>query len=180
MSDPGVVVLGIPLPSSSPTFLALVAFHVAAGLLCVVAGAVAMLSRKGARRHIAAGTAYFRGLVVVSLTMTALSVMRWPDDSHLLALGVLSMLSATAGRLAPVLPWLGWLRFHVTGMALSYIFLLTAFYVDNGKNLPLWRALPPIAFWLGPGLIGLPILVWALTRHPLVWRPDPRPRKPNR
>ena len=24
---------------------------------------------------------------------------------------------------------------------------LTAFYVDNGKNLPLWKELPEIAFW---------------------------------
>ena len=35
-------------------------------------------------------------------------------------------------------------------MGASYIFMLTAFYVDNGKNLPLWRELPQIAFWLDP------------------------------
>src|SRR5713226_5732494 len=37
-----------------------------------------------------------------------------------------------------------WARFHIVGMGLSYVLLLTAFYVDNGKNLPLWNRLPPI------------------------------------
>ena len=87
MSDPGVVVLGIPIPSSSPTFLTLAAIHVVAGLVSVVAGVAAMLSLKGSRRHVAAGKTYFWALVIVFLTMTVLSIMRWPHDNHLLALG---------------------------------------------------------------------------------------------
>jgi hypothetical protein len=43
-------------------------------------------------------------------------------------------------------------------MGSSYILLLTAFYVDNGKNLPVWRELPQIAFWLVPGAIAFPIV----------------------
>jgi len=31
-------------------------------------------------------------------------------------------------------------------MGVSYIVLLTAFYVDNGKSLPLWKELPPISY----------------------------------
>jgi len=49
--------------------------------------------------------------------------------------------------------------------------LLTAFYVDNGKNLPLWKELPPIAYWILPGAVGIPLIVYALLRHPLVQRP---------
>jgi hypothetical protein len=50
----------------------------------------------------------------------------------------------------------------------SYILMLTAFYVDNGKNLPVWRELPQIAFWLLPSVIGVPLILRALFRHPLV------------
>jgi hypothetical protein len=57
-------------------------------------------------------------------------------------------------------------------MGASYIFLLTAFYVDNGKNLPLWNRLPEIAFWVLPALIGVPILVYVLCRHPFILRFD--------
>jgi len=53
-------------------------------------------------------------------------------------------------------------------MGLSYILLLTAFYVDNGKNLPLWNKLPQIAFWVLPAAAGIPFIVRALLRHPLV------------
>jgi len=51
---------------------------------------------------------------------------------------------------------------------LSYIVLLTAFYVDNGKSLPLWRDLSPIVYWIAPAVVGLPLMLWALLRHPVV------------
>jgi hypothetical protein len=57
-------------------------------------------------------------------------------------------------------------------MGSSYVLLLIAFYVDNGKNLPLWRELPPVTYWLLPTMIGIPLIVHALVRHPLTTRPD--------
>jgi hypothetical protein len=168
VTDQGVVVLGIPIPSSSPVFLSIVAVHVAAGLVCTVAGIVAMLAPKRAGRHPSAGTAYYWSLVVVFLTMAALSLLRWPANTHLFGLGILSFSAGVIGRIARRRLWPGWLPVHVTGMAVSYILLLTAFYVDNGPHLPLWRSLPPLAHWLLPSLVGVPILVWALRRHPLI------------
>ena len=167
MSDQGIVILGIAIPSSSRVFLTLVAVHVAAGLVCVVVGAAAMLSPKGAGRHPTAGTIYYWSLVVVSLSMTALSIIRWPADTHLLVLGMLSFGAGAIGRTARRGRWQGWLRIHITAMGLSYILLLTAFYVDNGRSLPLWRSLPTLAYWLGPSVVGVPILGRALLRHPL-------------
>lgn len=168
MIDRGIVVLGIPIPSSSSVFLIIVAIHVVAGLVCAVAGVVAMLSAKRAGRHPLAGTVYYWSLLVVFLSMTALSVIRWPQDNELLVLGVLSFGAAFVGRAARRRRRPGWLPVHVTGMSVSYIALLTAFYVDNGPNLPLWRAFPPLAFWILPSLVGVPILIRVLNRHPLI------------
>jgi hypothetical protein len=42
--------------------------------------------------------------------------------------------------------------------------------VDNGKNLPLWKDLPAITYWVLPSAIGLPFLVRALLYHPLAAR----------
>ena len=53
------VALGIPIPSTSPTFLIVVALHVLVGLVCVIAGAVAMLSPKRSGRHPTFGTIYY-------------------------------------------------------------------------------------------------------------------------
>jgi hypothetical protein len=50
----------------------------------------------------------------------------------------------------------------------SYVLVLTAFYVDNGKPLPLWRTLPNWSYWILPAAIGAPFIVWALLKHPVV------------
>jgi hypothetical protein len=60
-------------------------------------------------------------------------------------------------------------------MGTSYILLLTAFYVDNGRNLPLWRNLPPIAYWVLPAVVGILIIVRALLWHPVVHASRLRP-----
>jgi hypothetical protein len=70
--------------------------------------------------------------------------------------------------------WPGWVRFHICGMGASYVLMLTAFYVDNGKNLPGWRELPAIAYWTVPAFVGVPIIIWALLRHPLARKANPR------
>jgi len=168
MTDHGVVVLGIPIPSSSPVFLGIVAVHVAAGLVCTITGIVAMLAVKGPGRHPSAGTVYYWSLFVVFVSMAALSILRWPHDTHLFILGILSFGAGMFGRAARRRRWRGWLRMHITGMASSYILLLTAFYVDNGPNLPLWRLLPSVTYWLLPSLVGVPLMLWVLRRHPLV------------
>ena len=170
MTNQGVVVVGIPIPSSSPVFLTILAVHVAAGLTCVIAGAIAMLSAKREGRHPSAGTVYYWSLVIVFVSMTLLSTLRWPHNNHLLVLGILSMAAGFTGRAARRKLWAHWTRIHISGMGLSYVILLTAFYVDNGPHLPVWKHLPGWTYWLGSSLVGLPILLWALVRHPLVRR----------
>jgi uncharacterized membrane protein len=162
------VVAGIPIPSTSPIFLTVVGLHVLVGLVCVVAGAIAMLSPKRSGRHPTFGAIYYWGLVAVFVSSTGLAVVRWAEDYHLFILGLLALIAASLGRTARRRRWRGWVRLHITGMGLSYILLLTAFYVDNGKSLPLWKDLPPITYWLLPAAVGLPLIIRALFRHPLV------------
>ncbi|GEM_PF-2983053 len=44
---------------------------------------------------------------------------------------------------------------------MSYILMLVASYVDNGKQLPLWKDLPHFTYWLIPIAIGMPLVVRA-------------------
>jgi hypothetical protein len=160
-------ILGIQIPSTDPVFLTIVGFHVLLGIACVIAGAGAMLSAKARGRHSSFGVIYFWLLAVVFASATVLSVIRWEDDYHLFVLGLLSFVAAMFGRSAARWHWPRWPRLHLTGMGSSYILMLTAFLVDNGKFLPLWRELPPLALWFIPAAIGLPFLVHALLRHPV-------------
>ncbi len=171
MTGDTTIIAGIAIPSVSPVFLALVGIHVLLGIACVITGFMAMLSEKRRARHPQFGTIYYWCLSMVFATATFLSVIRWAEDYHLFILGALSFGTASFGRTARRQRWRGWVRLHITGMALSYIFLLTAFYVDNGHSLPFWKELPPITYWLVPGAVGIPIIIWALLQHPLVQRP---------
>jgi hypothetical protein len=61
-----------------------------------------------------------------------------------------------------------WVRLHISGMSLSYVVMLIAFYVDNGKQLPVWKDLPHFTYWLLPVMIASPLIAWALFSHPSV------------
>lgn len=168
MNQAPITIGGIPIPSDAPAFLAVLAVHVLAGVASVLTGLIAMLSHKGPGRHPRFGTFYYWSLCVVFITMTLLSAMRWAQDYHLFILGVLSFAAATVGRQLAPSRTTGHVRIHVTAVGLSYILLLTAFYVDNGPNLPLWRSLPALAYWLLPLLVGAPIVLRILFHHPFV------------
>jgi hypothetical protein len=156
-----------PFIGHRPTLLfsAILTLHVLAGMACVATGAVAALSPKHRGRHPAFGQVYFWAMGVVFVTSSGMSLLRWPEDGYLFVLGTVAFSFALFGVTARRRRWAGWTTAHVVGMSASYVVLLTAFYVDNGPRLPLWKELPPIAFWIGPTLIGLPIIARGLARH---------------
>jgi len=154
-------ILGTEVGSTAPLFLVFLAVHVLAALVAVVTGATAAISSKGSPRHIRAGRRYYYAIGAVFATAIALTAMRLRQDYHLAAIGLIAFTAATIGYQhrrrhrpgdAP----------HIAGMGLSYVAMLTAFYVDNGPHLPLWDRLPNLAFWLLPSAIGIPIIARAL------------------
>jgi hypothetical protein len=167
MSGHSINVAGIEMPSSDSAFLAIVGLHVLLGFTCTITGFIAMLSVKRRGPHPSFGSIYFWCLSGVFATAAALAAVRWAEDYDLFILGALAFAGACLGRMARRNRWSNWVRLHITGIGMSYILLLTAFYVDNGKSLPLWRDLPPIAYWLLPVAVGIPLIVRALFWHPV-------------
>lgn len=167
MDEQVTVVAGIVIPSVSPIFLAIVALHVGVALVAVLSGLVAMLSEKQAGRHPRFGKLYFWSLLAVFSTASVLSFMRWAENYPLFVIGASAFAAALIARTAIRARWRSWPRIHLLGMGSSYVLLLVAFYVDNGKNLPLWRDLPPVMYWAVPIAIGVPLILRALLRHPL-------------
>jgi len=162
-----IVVQGFEIPSDHPLFLTILSRHILAALICVVTGIIAMLSKKQFGRHPKAGTIYFWSLLIVFITATIMAITRWTEDYYLFILGLITFTSALIGRRARRKLWTKWSIIHITGMGISYIFLLIAFYMDNGRFLPLWKNLNPILYWLLPPLIGVPIIIRTLLQHPL-------------
>lgn len=156
-------ILGAEVGSTAPVFLAFLAVHVTAGLTAVVSGAVAALSRKGGRRHVRAGRWYYRAITVVFGTAAILAAMRWRQDYYLVIIGAIAFTAATIGYLHRRRHRTGDTG-HITGMGVSYVAMLTAFYVDNGPHLPLWDHLPRLTFWFLPAVVGTPLILRAVSR----------------
>ena len=165
MNNDAVNIGGILIPFHSPVFLSIVGVHVLAGIACVISGITAMLSRKGPGRHPAFGRIYFRSYIIVFITTIILSLARWREDYYLLIIGVIAFAFALMGQFSFNARGKGWPALHITGMGMSFILLLTAFYLDNGKNLPVWKDLPSFMYWLLPNGIGIPLIIYALFKY---------------
>lgn len=154
---------GIPIPDEGPVFLVAVGVHIIAGITCVVSGIVSMVSRKGGRIHITFGRVYVGGMAVVFATMAIMAVIRWPLDNHLAVMGLVALVATGLGflnrRRHRSDTW------HILAMGVSYVALLTAFYVDNGPALPVWSLLPPWVFWVLPTIVGAPLIAIAIGRR---------------
>ena len=156
-------VFGTEVGSTAPVFLAFLAVHVLAGLTAVVAGAAAALGRKGTPGHVRIGRWYYGAISAVFATAVALTAMRPRQDYHLALIGLVAFTAAVVGYEHRRRHRRGDTP-HIVGMGISYVALLTAFYVDNGPHLPLWDRLPTLAFWLLPSAIGIPVIVRAVRR----------------
>lgn len=167
MDEQATVVGGIVIASVSPLFLSIVALHVAVALVAVLAGLLAMLSPKLPGRHPRYGRLYLWSLFGVFISASALSFMRWEQNYPLFTIGTIALALAFMARTAVRARWPAWSRLHLIGMGSSYTLLLIAFYVDNGKNLPLWRDLPAASYWAMPAAVGILLIVRTLLRHPL-------------
>jgi len=155
-------ILGIEVPDAGRLFFAALAVHVLAGLGAVLCGAIAATAAKRAGRHPRFGKAYLWLIGVVFASSTVLAAIRWRHSWHLFVIGVVAFGSALVGWRAKRR---GQLHRHILGMGLSYVAMLTAFYVDNGHQLPLWDRLPPIAYWLLPAAVGGPLIARAIHRY---------------
>jgi len=168
MTEDATIIGGIVIPSADPVFLTVViGVHIPLGIASALTGAGAMLCRKGRGRHSSFGLVYFWCLLALFTSATVLSIMRWTENYHLFVLGAASFGCAQFGRSALRRRWRNWVRLHIAGMSMSYVFMLIAFYVDNGKQLPIWKNLPPVTYWLLPLAVAMPIIVRALLWHPL-------------
>ena len=161
---------GIPIPDEGPVFLVTVLVHIAAGIVSVASGIVAMLSRKGGRVHILFGRIYVGGIAALFVTMVILAAIRWPHDNHLAVLGLIAFVATLLGFINRRRH--GADRWHILAMGVSYVVMLTAFYVDNGPFLPLWELLPRWMLWVIPSIVGAHLIARAIIRRT-------RPRSPS-
>ncbi|MBX9851586.1 MAG: hypothetical protein K2X86_07480 [Cytophagaceae bacterium] len=167
MEDKVTILFGVPVPSDNKVFLTFIVAHIILGLICVLAGLLAILINKITKIHKYAGKVYFFGYSFLFITIIITSIMRWPHNIHLLSIGSFGYSLAFIGRHMAQNHPKNWTRFHTALMGLSYVFLLAGFYVDNGRHLPFWNKFSRWQLFIFPFVIGVPIIIYKLFRHPL-------------
>jgi uncharacterized membrane protein len=171
------------IAGTGPAFAVFLVPHILAGLTALTSGAAVLVARKGTRWHVRAGSLYAWALAALVVTAAGLTAIRGLRDLPVLLLGALALALAGTGRHArrhPLSrPWRAWPGHapHILAMTSSYTVMLTAFLIDNARNLPLADRLPAGTAWLLPALISAPLIAWSLRRHR---GPAARRRPPGR
>jgi uncharacterized membrane protein len=159
---------------NSVAFGVALAVHIAAGSAGLLIGPVAMLAAKRPGLHTTSGTAYYYVFVVLFASALTLAALRLSQDWGLALIGAVSYGLALLGYRAAKRRRRGWIHRHVSGMAGSYISMVTAFMVINvnaigasGTTVVLATVVPP--------LVGVPVIIWlnfqiAAGRRPKAWR----------
>jgi hypothetical protein len=166
MSENPIIIAGLPIPFHNPALLMVLAIHFLAALTSVITGIIAMVSKKESGGHPLFGMIYHWCLFVVFGTALILAVTRWQEDCYLAILVTLAFTAALLGRAAFRSHQRFRVQVHISGMGLSYTLMLVAFYMDNGRNLPLKRDFPAVTYWMAPSAIGTALIVYAPLRHP--------------
>ena len=141
-------------------FRTILALHIAAGLVGLVVGPVAMTAWKGSRLHARAGEAYHWVMLAVCVSATALALLDWTRLWWFLPIAAGSYAFALVGYVAAKRRWRGWLVAHVSGQGGSYIAMLTAVLVVNWRMLTGTPGRGSPWPWLLPTLLGSPIIAW--------------------
>ena len=139
---------------------AVLVLHIAAGLLGLALGPVAMTARKRTRLHTRAGEAYHWVMLGVCLTAAALAVLDWARNWWFLPIAAGSYAFALLGYVAAKRRWAGWLRAHVAGQGGSYIAMVTALLVVNWRTFTGTPGRTTLWPWFLPTLVGTPLSVW--------------------
>lgn len=132
--------------------------HIVAGYLALGIGLVAMFAPKKRGRHTTTGRIYFWLVTAVCASAIVLAILNWEVSSYLFYIAIFSFIFALFGYRAYIKKRKNWMVTHIAGMGGSYIAMVTAFIVVNQQNVPAFKEIPSLVFWLLPTIIGTPII----------------------
>ena len=139
--------------------------HAACGGLALLAGPVAMFSRKRRGVHTRSGWLYTMLALATCLSALALvSLEGWTRYWILGAISIATLASVMIGFLAARRKWRNWITAHIVGQLSSYISMVTAFVVVNRSMVREITGLPSLWCWILPTLIGTPLIMLAVSR----------------
>jgi hypothetical protein len=166
MSEDPIIIDGLPIPFHDPALLVVLAIHILAAFTGVIIGIIVMVSQKRVRQ-----TPTVRHDV---LLVFVCSVRHSADPGCNPVVGRLlpgnsryariysSITRASCFSFASAFPGSSAYQRHGPVIHPDAV----AFYMDNGRHLPLWRDFPAVTYWMAPSAIGTALIVYDLLRYP--------------
>ena len=139
--------------------------HIVMGSLCLLLGAINLSIRKEKGYHTKIGEWYHIGYVIVFITSIGMAIINWSESAYLFYIALFSYGLALLGYVAGKLRWTNWLTVHISGMAGSYIGIITAVLVVNGTEIPFLNQIPSLLLWFVPTIIGTPFIIMVNKRY---------------
>jgi hypothetical protein len=160
---------------STTAFGLALGLHVAAGSAGLVLGPIAMFAAKRPGLHTRSGAAYYYVFIILFGSSVALAVLDMKQAWWLALVGGGSYALALVGYRSAKHRRPRWLIGHVSGMAGSYISMVTALLVVNLNAMSGASSFSRVLAWIVPTAIGIPIITWinfqiAAGRRPKAWR----------
>ncbi|MGD6817967.1 DUF2306 domain-containing protein [Metabacillus sp. 113a] len=146
-------------------FPILLGIHIAAGVICLFTGLIAMLSQKRKGRHTWSGEIYHGAFVIIFLTSITMAVLHWEESAYLFYIGFFSYSFAIIGYLAVKRKWKNWLLYHISGMLGSYIAVITAVLVVNAPKISFLHGVPILFIWFLPTIVGSLLIALVNRKH---------------
>jgi D-alanyl-lipoteichoic acid acyltransferase DltB (MBOAT superfamily) len=132
--------------------------HILAGIVCLIAGFLAIKSKKKKGNHTRAGEIYHFSYIVIFITSIVMAIWNWNESAYLFYIALFSYGLALYGYLARKMKWKKWLLSHIAGMLGSYIGVITAVLVVNQPKIPIIQDFPSLLVWFLPTIIGTPLI----------------------
>ncbi len=145
--------------------------HIAAGIVGLILGPVAMSAWKRPGVHTQAGEAYHWVVLLVCVSAGGLAGLDWTRNWWFLPIAAGSYAFALYGYLAAKRRWPAWLRAHLAGQGGSYIAMVTALLVVNWQTFTGRPGRSSLWPWLLPTLVGSPMIAWVTYQVRLGKRP---------
>lgn len=149
----------------SDLFDYLLVWHIAAGVVCILAGLLAVLVRNRKGLRTLSGKIYRGAYTVLFITTMALAIMQWENEAYLLFIGAFSYGIALFGYLGTKKRWHNWKVKQIGGMIGSYMGMIAAVFAVIGSNILRVSNIPVFWLWSISTMIGAAIIFWIGYRY---------------
>ena len=140
-------------------------WHIAASIVCFIAGLIALLIKNRKDLRTTCGKIYCGAYPVLFITTMSLALMKWENGIYVFLVSILSFCLALLGYMASKKRVSYWRFKQNVGVIGSYIGLITAIFVIGDLSYSMISNIPTLILCLVPTIIGGLFIGWIMNKE---------------